>query len=79
MTMKRVRTYFLYFTKKHPKRSSDDAALLFTEVCPAFLSLSECVGNALYNLAGWTSLKKRINVTYMRNVCGDASNFNPAW
>ena len=44
---------------KHPKKSSEDAALLATEDCQAFLSLSECEGNALYNLMGCTVFKKK--------------------
>ena len=60
---------------KHPKKSSEDAALLATEDCQAFLSLSECEGNALYNLMGCTVFKKKNKCkTCERCIVGIASN-----
>ena len=51
--------YFLDFIKKYPKRATNENVSVVTEDCPSFLYLSECEGNALYNLAGWAVFKEK--------------------
>ena len=67
--------YFLDFIKKYPKRATNENVSVVTEDCPSFLYLSECEGNALYNLAGWAVFKEKNSCkTCQTCIVGDASN-----